>query len=212
MPSRAGLRTSDRTLPGLSPATALAPRRHRDEATAQPLTKEAPVRGVRHALYALMMFLAVACLPLSVAFAETVPERQSIAQVGVTIPNGWMYDATEPDSLVLGAADQSIVMMMTAVDPSELEAALMALDQQIAMMVTDLEPVGEPVETTFNGLRSVMMTGQGTLEDSRIEVGLALIEAPDGRVLLVLSLTDQDSARNQTHSMRSVLESMAPVS
>lgn len=177
MPSRAGLRTSDRTLPGLSPATALAPRRHRDEATAQPLTKEAPVRGVRHALYALMMFLAVACLPLSAAFAETVPERQSIAQVGVTIPNGWMYDATEPDSLVLGAADQSIVMMMTAVDPSELEAALMALDQQIAMMVTDLE-----------------------------------IEAPDGRVLLVLSLTDQDSARNQTHSMRSVLESMAPVS
>ena len=130
--------------------------------------------------------------------------------IEMVIPPSWNQER-EGDALMIQSPDETVLMVFTAVEASDLKAALDVLDQQLAQTITEPELNGF-TEGTVNGMSAVMADGVGKLDGVEIELGIALLLAPDGNVMISLGLAQRNVSQETGEQLVGILRSMRPAS
>ncbi|MCO4770069.1 MAG: hypothetical protein KDA24_08580 [Deltaproteobacteria bacterium] len=111
------------------------------------------------------------------------------AKVKIAVPKGWTSQE-EDDVLTLSAADESVQVLFTILEASAIDAALDELGSELDEMIKNPR-FEEPEDAVFAGMPARILEGTGTIEGTAVELGLALIDTPADKVLLVLGLGEE---------------------
>jgi predicted Zn-dependent protease len=159
----------------------------------------------RFSLLAIIFALFLAFLPGN-ALADTKVHEESGIQLD--IPAGWNAHA-EGDELIIDH-ESGVAIIIDVIDGDDLMAAIEAIDDELAEL-DSFELVGEPSTETINGLSALIFSGIGTVEGEKIEVGVALIDAPKaGKIMVIVGLGTPDALKGQAAAIDKFVHSIKP--
>ena len=128
----------------------------------------------------LLVLALVLVLPCLVS-AKTLTHEAG--KFSVDIPETWK-DKVDGDVLLVTAPDDSISIVMSLIDPKELDKACDVIETAVAKEIGDVtwDNEGKAKEETFNGLNYTMWTG--TAKEGKIIVSCDAIDTPAEKTLL----------------------------
>ena len=151
--------------------------------------------------------LSVLLIPaLSLAKTHT----HAPAKVQVDIPDNWKVEA-EDDTLSATSADETLGLVFTILAASDVDAALDALDEELSSFITGLRPTGDAKPATVNGMRGVSVDGKGTIEGVAMDIGLMVLQAPSGKVIVILGFAAEGTMGQHERDVQSIFQSLKPV-
>lgn len=103
------------------------------------------------------------------------------AQITVTLPAGWMYEADET-SLTATTEDESLAFTFSVLNSDDMDAALEQIDDMLAAQF-DQVSIGEAEEMDFNGLYGIFIDGTA----DGLECAFAVIDSPVEGVSMLMS-------------------------
>lgn len=144
------------------------------------------------------------------AQAQTGPAavRHPGAALELDIPSSWKQEL-DGESLMIMSPDEGVLMVFTAVPAADLEDALAALDKQLAETITDSEVNGFS-ETQLNGMPALFADGAGKMDGAPVELGVALVLTPDGKVVIALGLAQPGVPQETGQQLTQILRSLRP--
>ena len=131
------------------------------------------------------------------------------APVSLHLPEGWR-DEVEEASLTLLAPGDAVVMIIVAIEAADLEASLEQLNRELGTIVRDAE-IAEITEVEVGGMAAMVADGHGSLESQAVELGLMLLRAPNGRILMVVGVALEDTSAEIKEESSMILASFRPV-
>ena len=160
---------------------------------------------MRHLL--TLIFLAATLLPAS-TFAKTYPHEE--AKVQVDIPDTWKVEI-EDDTLQATAPKDAAGLVFSIVEAKELAAALESLEKELSSIVKDMKALGEPEKVKFNGMEGYTINGKGKIEGVDVDLGVMILKAPSGKVIVVLGFTSSKSTEKQDAAIEGIFKSLKPM-
>jgi len=159
-----------------------------------------PSRCVAAIVIALVTLLLP---PTALATVHTHAE----AQVQFDTPKGWKVEVSD-DRVVV--SDDTAAMFLQVLDAADLEAATTALDEEIGKMVKDVKWEGKPAEVKLNGMSAIVLGGAGTLDHSKVQLGVMVVSTPGKKFLLVLGMVPDAKAKKYDKTIERFLKSIKP--
>lgn len=140
------------------------------------------------------------------AFADT--KVHPSGGVSIDVPESWS-SSVDGDVLVIQADDDTVGLMLAVLDAGDLDAALDAVDEEIGKHVTGLE-LGEPEKSEINGMAALLVDGKGKANGADVEVGVAIVEAPSGKVVLLFGMAASESLAKHEAAVAGIIGSIKP--
>ncbi|MCB9568238.1 MAG: hypothetical protein H6710_13680 [Myxococcales bacterium] len=128
------------------------------------------------------------------------------APITLRLPEGW-ESSEEAGTLTLVSPGEEVVMMLLAVEAGDLEESLAALNRELGAIVPNAT-VEEISEVKINGLEAMVADGAGTLDGQAVSLGLVLLRAPNGRILMIVGLARADASPASAEGTASILASL----
>lgn len=160
-------------------------------------------------------FAAVVALivPLAVVLAA-LPQRAAAeswvhkaAGLQLWTPDDWTAEE-DGGVLQLTAPGSALSISLTPLEAGEIDAALAGIDESLASVVDDFEPDGEFERIELGGLDGALLTGSGEIEGEPVEIELALVATPTGKVMLVLLIAHADEYERQSEVIDRIFDSI----
>lgn len=152
--------------------------------------------------------LALVALMASPALARVHKDERG--KVSVEIPDAWTV-TIEGNQLTASPKDESIVLIFEVFDGKTVEKVLEGLERELAKTVKDLKPDGEPEELKVNGLKGVSMDAKGKVDGKPVELGLAVLETPNKKALLVFGMGESAQLKKHEAAVSRILQSIKPI-
>ncbi len=111
--------------------------------------------------------------------------------------------------MMIMSPDESVLMVFTAVPAPDLNEALAVLDKQLSETITDSEVSGFS-ETQLHGMPALFANGKGVMDGTPVELGVALVLAPDDKVLISLGLAQPNVTPETGKQLTEILRSLRP--
>ncbi len=134
--------------------------------------------------------------------------RHPGAAIELEIPSTWNQER-EGESLMIMSPDETVLMVFTAVPAPDLNEALAVLDKQLSETITDSEVSGFS-ETQLHGMPALFADGKGVMDNTPVELGVALVLAPDDKVLIALGLAQPNVTPETGNQLTEILRSLRP--
>ncbi|MFT7621716.1 MAG: putative Zn-dependent protease [Myxococcota bacterium] len=154
----------------------------------------------------ILAALAAMLIPAT-SSARTYPHET--AKVEVTIPDAWKVEADD-DVLSATSADEMLGLVFTVLPAAAIDEALDQLDKELASFITDMEPDGKPSEVTINGMKGITIDGKGKIEGVAMDIGLMILEAPSGKVVMVLGFAAKGTMDKHERAVQGIFKSLKP--
>ncbi len=145
--------------------------------------------------------------------APTTTDRQlthPAAPVTVRVPESWR-DEVEEAAITLISPDDEVILIMLAIDAEDLEESLKTLNAELGVIVKKAE-IDEIEEAEVNGMAAMVADGRGSLNAQPVELGLVLLRAPNGRILMVVGVALADASEGNKEDAAAILTSFEPAS
>lgn len=155
----------------------------------------------------LVMTALAAMLISTVATAKTYPHEG--AKVQVDIPDTWTVEA-EDDTLSATSKDETIGLVFTVLAATDVDAAVDALDKELSSFIKNLRQDGKPGEVTINGMKGVSIDGKGEVEGVKMDIGLMILKAPSGKVIMVLGFAAGGTMDKHERAVQGIFKSLKP--
>ncbi len=143
--------------------------------------------------------------------APTTTDRQlthPAAPVTVRVPESWR-DELEEAAITLISPDDEVIMIMLAIDAEDLEESLKTLNAELGVIVKKAE-IDEIEEAEIHGMAAMVADGRGSLNAQPVELGLVLLRAPNGRILMVVGVALADASEDNKGDAAAILASFEP--
>lgn len=128
--------------------------------------------------------------------------------VRFAVATGWASEIDD-DSMSLVSGDESAMLMFFIVDAADVEAALVGLRETLSGVVDDPR-MGDGQERELNGLSAYAIRGTGQVKGTPVTLGIAVVETPSGRVLIVLGIADEDAPKATVRQIDETVKSIRP--
>jgi predicted Zn-dependent protease len=155
----------------------------------------------------LVLALVAAFLIPATSMAKTYPHAE--AKVEVTIPDNWKVEG-EDDTLSAVSADETLGLVFTVLAAKDVDAALEGLDKELSSFIKDLTPKKEGQPVTINGMKGMTIDAEGKIEGVAMDVGLMILEAPSGKVILVFGFAAKGTMNKHERAVQGIFQSLKP--
>ena len=160
---------------------------------------------MKRILSLLFVLVALTCLAPAASFADTATHED--AGVSVWTPDDWKSDIDDATKIVT-SPDEEVMIAFMVLEANELDAALELMEAELSKFIQNIEGEGEPEETEINGLKAIVAEGSGEVDGEEVELGLALIQTPKGKVLMVVGVGSEDGIEKHGAQIEKVLGSI----
>jgi hypothetical protein len=150
-----------------------------------------------------ILFLFLLLIGTSGFAQETMTNSE--AQVSITLPAGWVYEADGND-LIASPADGGFEIHLTIMNAEDVDAALAGVDDMLQSQVENLE-LGEGELVDVNGMPGIFV--EGTADGVLILVGV--IDTPvEGVCLMVGAWGDPEVVEQYADIIYEIFSSISP--
>ncbi|MCA9688816.1 MAG: hypothetical protein KC636_04355 [Myxococcales bacterium] len=134
--------------------------------------------------------------------------RHPAAAVTVDVPGAWKQEQDDA-SLTVISGDETVLLMFFAVEAADLEAAMTALDRELSASIQQSELSGFQ-EGQINGMTATMADGTGMMDGARVDLGIALILLPEGKVMIILGIANPSAPASTAREFSEIMASIRP--
>ena len=132
------------------------------------------------------------------------------APISMRIPTSWSDELSE-GAITLVSGQEEVVMILVAIDATDLADSLKSLNDELGRIVQGAE-ISEITEDEVGGMAAMVADGQGTMDGQAVELGLMLLRADDGTILLIVGVALDDASDDAKRETIDILASFRPVS
>jgi len=132
------------------------------------------------------------------------------APITMHLPEGWR-DEIEDGSITLIAPADEVLMIMLAINATDLEESLHDLNQELGRIVRGAD-LAQIEETEINGMSAMVADGRGSLNQQPVDLGLTLLRAPNGRILMIIGIALEDASPQIKDEAETILHSLRATS
>jgi len=130
------------------------------------------------------------------------------APITVRVPEGWR-DEIEEGVITLISPNDEVIMLMLAIDAADLEESLKTLNVELGRIVKRAE-IDDIEETEVHGMAAMVADGRGSLNAQSVDLGLLLLRAPNGRIMMVVGVALADADESNKEDAAAILMSFRP--
>jgi hypothetical protein len=113
------------------------------------------------------------------------------AGIQFELPRGW-HLTNLGDQLVMIAPDESMSLVLTVTDMTNLQQVEEEIDEELSKAMTDVKVEGKPREHNLNGMQTIALEGTARIEGKEVLWSSALIAAK--RPVLIYAFADPERA------------------
>jgi hypothetical protein len=124
------------------------------------------------------------------------------------LPTSWKQERGD-NELMLMSPDEGVLMVLSAVPAADLKVALAVLDTQLNETITERE-LSAFKDGEIHGMTAVFADGRGVMDGVPVELGVILVLAPDGNVLIALGLAQKNVWEETGRQLSRILASIRP--
>ena len=146
--------------------------------------------------------------------AETAPstDRELVhpaAPISMRVPKSWSDEISE-GAITLVSGQEEVVMIMVALDATDLAESLKSLNVELGRIVQGAE-ISEITDDEVGKMAAMVGDGHGKMDGQAVELGLMLLRADDGTILLIISVALDDASDDAKQETTEILASFRPV-
>jgi hypothetical protein len=128
--------------------------------------------------------------------------------ITVRVPEQWR-DEVEEGAITLISPNDEIIMILLAIDAADLEESLKTLNVELGQIVQHAE-IDDIEEAEVHGMAAMVADGRGSLNGQAVDLGLLLLRAPNGRIMMVVGVALADADEANKEDTAAILASFRP--
>ena len=155
----------------------------------------------------ILLAITLAAASVSPALADV--HKHNAARVSFWLPDSWKVSGDEKTELKVIDPSKQVAMLFTMGNHKDMKAALAGIDAALSKVATDVK-MGEPQESTLNGMPVTIVDGKGKAEGHRVELSVLVVHAPGDHFLTILGIEDAEHKHEHDAELEKFLSSISP--
>ncbi len=131
------------------------------------------------------------------------------APISMRVPTSWSDELAE-GAITLVSGQEEVVMIMVAIDATDLGESLKSLNDELGRIVQGAE-ISEITDDEVGGMAAMVGDGRGKMDGQAVDLGLMLLRADNGTILLIIGVALDDASDDAKQETIDILASFRPV-
>jgi hypothetical protein len=159
---------------------------------------------MRSVLTGLVLATVLAATP---AFADTITHRA--AKISIDVPDKW-HSSTDGDVITLADKHEDCAVTFAVVDAGMVKQGVKAAKHQLEKTIDKLT-LSEPSSVEFNGMEGIMVSGDGFLNGTNIDLAIVVLDTPsDEHDLIVIALGEDAKLARHMDEIKYIFNHLRP--
>ena len=138
---------------------------------------------------------------------ETI--NHAVAHITIELPAGWT-SKTDGDALTVADPAGEVVVAFMVIPVGSVKEAANALGENLGKNVKNLK-LGEGEEIDINGMQGKFIEGDGTIDDTNVDILVALIDTPSTeKDLMILAIAEDEKLARHKEEVRYLFKHVKP--